>query len=68
MSGIPNERAVKAYVGSWGEYLDSIRASSEDYYEDNSPCRWCFKDTCYGCELVPEPEDRPDYDEEEAES
>ena len=56
MSGIPNDRARARAIG----------VSSEDYYEDdNSPCRWCFEDTCYGCELVPEPEDRPDYDENE---
>ena len=34
------------------------------YYDVHSPCEFCFKDTCYGCEEVPDPEERPDSEED----
>ena len=69
MSGMPSDRAVKRYVGSWAEWMDSVGVSWEDleqmekegydfdeYEFELENCQHCpDQDTC-----VIEPEERED--------
>lgn len=62
MRTLPTDKAVQMYVGSWGEYLDSIGVSWEDeeaYYDDEFEIMYC--DRCPDQAVcVIEPEERED--------
>jgi hypothetical protein len=40
MSIVPSDKAVKLYVGSWGEWMESVGVSWEDA-EDIDECEGC---------------------------
>jgi len=41
MSVLPSDRAVKRYVGSWGEWMESVGVSWEDANQEPDPCEGC---------------------------
>jgi len=42
MSILPTDKAVKMYVGSWSEWMESVGVSWEDANQEPEPCEGCL--------------------------